>query len=92
MGTSAQQIDPRVVAIRQDPRVGRGTCTSIDECYSDSELASHLDSAGVTTGPAAVNWAHEEHGLYLEMGLNYSSGEPDCPLRKAYNDWQENKA
>jgi len=36
--------DPRVVAIRADKKIGRGTCSVIDECWTDRELVEHLDS------------------------------------------------
>tara|TARA_R110002020_G_scaffold215083_1_gene422207 strand:+ start:2495 stop:2758 length:264 start_codon:yes stop_codon:yes gene_type:complete len=79
--------DTRVTAIRSDSRVGIGTCTSIDECFSGRELVEALNSARIYEPEAAVEWAHRQQRLHLEISLNYSSGEADCPLLKAYNDW-----
>ena len=42
-----RQGDPRVAAIRADKIVGRNTCSVIDECYTDAELAAHLDGRGI---------------------------------------------
>ena len=80
--------DPRVTAIRSNPRVGRGSCTSIDECYSDSELIEDLNEDGVETPEAAVTWALKSEGLWREQALNASSGEEDCPLIESFNDWR----
>ena len=82
-----QANDPRVTAIRSNPRVGEGSCTSIDECYGDSELVEERDRAGAKTPEAAVKWALESEGLWREQGLNASSGEVDCPLVASYNNW-----
>jgi len=82
------EMDSRVTAIRQDPRVGKGTCTHIDECFDDKDLVERLDGLEISTPEAAVDWAHEEHGFRLEMALNYSSGERDCPHRKAWFAWR----
>ena len=79
--------DPRVQAIRDNDRVGKGSCTSIDECYSDSELVEELDRDGAETPEAAVKWALWSEGLWREQGLNASSGEVDCPLVASYNHW-----
>jgi len=82
-------MDERVKAIRNDALVGRGTCSSIDECYDDSELAQQLDDYSIHTPAAAVKWARESEGLWLEQGLNQRWGEDDDPQLLAYNEWQE---
>lgn len=56
--------DPRVAAIRNDSKVGRGTCSVIDECHSDAELVAELDREGIRTPKQAIKWAHESHDLY----------------------------
>ena len=82
-------MDERVKAIRNDDLVGRGSCSSIDECYSDGELAQQLDDYSIHTPVAAVKWARESEGLWLEQGLNQRWGEDDDPQLLAYNEWQE---
>jgi hypothetical protein len=79
--------DPRVVAIREHPKVGRGTCTSIDECFGDSELAEFLDECDVKTVKAAVAFALDTEGLYLEQAANARWGEDDDPQLLALLDW-----
>ena len=82
-------MDERVKAIRNDALVGRGTCSSIDECYDDSELAQQLDDYSIHTPVAAVKWARESEGLRVEDALNYRWGEDDDPQLTAYYEWQE---
>lgn len=40
-------IDPRVKAIRADSMVGRGSCSVIDECWTDEEIQVELDAGGI---------------------------------------------
>jgi len=54
--------DPRITAIRNHPKVGNGSCTSIDECYTDDELVSDLDSEEIGTVEGAIQWALEVEG------------------------------
>ncbi len=79
--------DPRITAIRNDHRIGRGSCSSIDECYSDRDLVQELDEAGADTPEAALAYAYESEGLWLEKGANATSGEPDCPLVASRDAW-----
>ena len=81
--------DARVDAIRADELIGKGTCTSIDECYSDDELFKELEAEGIMTPSGAVKWFRKSEGLWIENGLNQSSGEPDCPIVTMYDEWQE---
>lgn len=76
--------DPRVTAIRADPLVGRGTCSTVDECMDDSDLIFELDLEGITDPTVAVGWAREDELMWREQGTNASSGEADCPLVASY--------
>lgn len=80
--------DPRVAAVRRHPKVGRGSCTSVDEALEHTELRDGLDHDGVVTPEGAVRWALEREGLWREQGLNASSGESGCPLVDAFREWQ----
>lgn len=55
-----------VAAVRSDVKVGRGTCSVIDECYSDRELAQALAEAKINTVKAAVKWARDVERLFRE--------------------------
>jgi len=81
--------DPRVQAIRSDPNVGRGSCTTIDECWEPREILEFLLDNKIKTPKEAVSWAYAQEGFHREMGTNCSSGEPDCHLIASYNEWQE---
>ena len=79
--------DPRVEAIRSNERVGRGTCTTIDEAYTAGELVEALDEAEVTTVEKAVTWAIEDEGLRIDNALNFRWGEDTDPELRRYNEW-----
>lgn len=55
-----------VAAVRSDVKVGYGTCSVIDECYSDNELLESLHDAGITTVKDAVAWARDVENLFRE--------------------------
>lgn len=59
-------IDPRVTAIRENVIFGAGSCSPIDECYTDSELTERLDDAGKTTIAAALQWARQAHDIWVD--------------------------
>jgi len=77
-------MDTLVKAIREDKLVGAGSCTSIDECFDDHEIAEELQREGITTVEGAIKWARDREGLWLEQGLNCRWGEDDDPQLKAY--------
>ena len=81
--------DTRVEAIRKHPKVGRGSCTTIDEATTDDELVAELDEAGATTVEQAVSWALETEGLRIENALNKRWGEDTDPELQRLRDWNE---
>lgn len=50
--------------VRADHIVGVGTCSVIDECYSDQELAAALTEAGVRGWQQVRFWVRRVHRLY----------------------------
>lgn len=46
--------DPRVAAVRADTKVGRGSCSYIDETMDESELLEEIERVGAKTPAAAV--------------------------------------
>jgi len=83
------QEAPMIKAIRSDPLVGEGTGSSIDETMGDDELIEELTKEGITDPAKAVAWAREEELNWLEQGTNASSGELDCPLIAAYEQFEK---
>ena len=79
----------RITAIRNHPKVGAGSCTSVDECWDDKDIIEFLDDNGIQTGEGAIEWALEQEGLHLEQGLNQRWGEDDDPQLIAWNEWNE---
>lgn len=55
-----------IAAVRSDVKVGVGSCSVIDECYSDSELVDALADAGIDTVRGAVAWARDVERLFRE--------------------------
>jgi hypothetical protein len=60
-------MDARVFAIREDHIVGRGTCSTIDECYADSEIVEALNKERIRAPKAAVRWARSIHKLHKDI-------------------------
>jgi len=79
----------RVDAIRADALVGRGTCTSIDECFDTEELMEELDRDSITDPAKAVEWARDQEELHLEMGLNQRWGDDDDPQLLAWREFRK---
>ena len=82
-------MDSRVAAIRADVLVGAGTCSVLEECWEDSDLAEFLDRNGITSDVEAVKQARQAQLMFLEEGTNQSSGEPNCPLVASYRAFKE---
>jgi hypothetical protein len=59
--------DPRVLAVREDTRVGNGSCSAIDECMTDEELYMDLDRLGCITPEEAVAAMHRRADLLDEL-------------------------
>lgn len=78
-----------VSAIRNNKKVGYGTCTSVDECWTDKEIADELNSLGILTEEDAVKWALEVEGIFLEKGLNQRFGLKDDPQLLAWQEWNK---
>ena len=55
-----------IAAVRADAEVGRGSCSVIDECYGDRELAEALADAAIETARGAVAWARDVERLFRE--------------------------
>lgn len=82
-----------IKAIRADKLIGKGSCTSIDECYEDKELWGLFGiPAGNMTLEAALKDAYESEDLHWEQGLNARWGEDDDPQLKEYEEWQKARA
>jgi len=76
-----------VTAIRADKLVGRGTCSTLSECWDDVEIAEILEEEGITTLKGAIEWARDYEGLRTEQALNARWGEDDDPQLLAWQAW-----
>lgn len=83
------KTDPRVIAVRADKLIGSGTCSSIDECMEPHELVERCDYLQISDPIEAAKYFRKQELVWLEQGMNASSGEADCPLVKAYKDFMK---
>lgn len=58
--------DPRVAAIRADDLIGRGTCSVVDECWTDDEIIAMLDARYVKTPERAVKEMLFTHEVWTD--------------------------
>ena len=82
-------MDVRIEAIRKDPCVGSGTCSSIDECLGDDELSWMLNEDGAVSTTAAIQWARDYEQMFMEQLLNTRWGEDDDPQLVEYAAWKK---
>ena len=78
-------MDKRIKAISANEKVGRGSCSTIDECWDIDEIIEELDGKGISTPEAAVKWAWETEGIVLEQSLNARWGSDDDPSLERYH-------
>ena len=76
-----------ISAIRNDKLVGKGTCSSIDECFSDKDLEEQL-KANITSAEGAVKWARKSELLWREEGTNQRWGEDDDIQLTSYREYK----
>jgi len=57
------EMRPLVDVIRANPRVGRGSLTTIDEAMEDVEIAAELKEEGITDEKSAIEWAIRVEGM-----------------------------
>lgn len=81
--------DARLLAIRNDPVVGKTQPSVMSECYEDAEIVAALNKEGVLTPTAAIKWARDIDGLHWEQGLNQRFGDDDDPQLKAYREFKD---
>jgi hypothetical protein len=82
-------MDSRINAIRKHPQLGRGSCSSIDECWDDEELVNALNAEGIKSPKQAVKWAMRLEGLRVEAAANARWGEDSDPQFAAAVEWEE---
>ena len=85
----SDSTDPRIVAIRENPKIGRGSCTSIDEGFSDTELLELLDYHSVLTVEKAVKLFLDVEEVRIEKALNCRLGSDSDPELAVYAAWHK---
>jgi hypothetical protein len=81
-----------VKAIRSNKLIGSGTCSSIDECYEDSELWNDFGpDGGNDTIEAAVMSAIKREGLWIEKHVECRYGDDDDVELKIRDEWEAAK-
>lgn len=95
MTTTTSQM---VEAIRGDEKVGRGTCSVIDECYTDAELTDFVVGAKCKTIKAAVKAArgvqsaHDGYDCGMSASERAAEGRYDASFDLPYSDYMGGSA
>lgn len=55
-----------VDAIRADVKVGVGSCSTFDECYTDEEIVEWARESNISTPEEALKFAREIEGIHWE--------------------------
>lgn len=87
-----EEMTAMIEAIRSNKLVGRGSCSSVDECFDTLELVEALERDKITTPEGAIKWAIELEDLQMERMLNARWGEDDDEQLTIYSEWEERKA
>ncbi len=85
-GARRSSSEQMLEAVRNDPLVGRGSCSSIDECMDDSEVLGMLSVC--RTIEEAVDVARNEELRWLERGLDQREGNDDDPQLLQYREFK----
>lgn len=63
---SHYSVDPRVVAVRDDPQVGRGSMSATDETMTDKELFEEFEELGIRSPRQALRHIKRIEGIFEE--------------------------
>lgn len=78
-------------AIRKDPLVGKGSCSTVDECLDDDDVVTRIlddfDLGLIEDPTVAVRKARDFEEGQLERALDARWGEDDDP-QLAYREWK----
>lgn len=78
-----------VEAIRSDKLVGRGTCSTFDECYTDAELIDTFKDEPSITAAVRAARAMEERALGRMMDCRF--GDDDDAEVSIMREWRARK-
>ena len=78
-----------VNVIRECPIIGRGTCSSVDECLTDGEIKTMLDESEIKTNNDAIKWGIDFEEMQLSRALDCRWGEDSDPELIAWNKFQD---
>jgi hypothetical protein len=81
-----------VDAIRNHPLIGRGSCTTIDECYDANEIWEKFGlPGGYGSIEAAIAAAIKSEDLHMEKALDCRFGDDDDAELKINDEWEAAK-
>lgn len=67
-------LEEMVGAIRQDPEVGLGSCSVIDECFTDDELKQRLVKNHISSVSTALTVTREISRVYNDVMMDQYHG------------------
>lgn len=77
--TAAEQ--KMIDAIRNDPKIGRGTCSMVDECMTDEEILEELRERGATTSADAIRAMKGDENAWRERADDVIAAGGDDDFR-----------
>lgn len=72
--------------IRSDDKVGRGSCSTLDECYGDAELVEKFGH--LTSRRAVLRAAYASEDLQIDRMLDARFGDDDDAEVKIAAEWR----
>jgi hypothetical protein len=79
-------LQQAIKAVRASDKIGRGTCSTYDECYDDEELADHIENIGIPYDEV-VAFLEEQNKCYWENLPCYD--EDGEPFTRTMEEWGE---
>lgn len=69
-----------VAGVRSDAKIGRGTCSMIDECWEDEEIAGVIREDRITTLNALLDALYKIEGIWRERANDVLAAGGEKPI------------
>lgn len=73
-----EQEQKMVDAVRADPKIGRGTCSTIDECYTDEEVVEVIRRENIPDANGLLDSLYQSENIWRDRADDAlgAGGEP----------------
>ncbi len=66
MQITAQEQE-MVDVVRKDPKIGRGTCSTVDECYTDAEIVEVIRDEKIASADALLTSLYSMENIWRDQ-------------------------